>query len=294
MMRQSAIPRRTMQELIVRYRLEPTLRDLYVEGHQDRKLFDWYLRDRGHSNVSVFEIGQIQVSHDLLEAFGLHGGNRDRVLALALTFDEAFPATLPSVRCVADSDFDFLLGSSIEASHLLHTDYTSIELYTYNHQVLGLVLVEQFGLPSEDVRPLLVSMAATLRQLFVVRAANHILELDMRLVQFVRCCQTYGTAILFRETIFVDRCLNSAKKSAERTNFAATCNRLASSMPREDRQCMHGHDYLELVGWYVNKTFRWSGYRTGEASMLPLLTGALDSTILSSETLFRYLDGIYG
>ena len=150
----SALPRRTISELITRYELEPDLRDIFVEGPRDRRFYSWYFRRCGYKDSEVLEIDLVEITRETLEAYGLGSGNRARVIALALELDSRFTSVLRFVRCIADSDYDFVLASRIWARHLYYTDYTSVDLYAYEKELLSKVLclgVQSFGISSKIV-----------------------------------------------------------------------------------------------------------------------------------------------
>ena len=204
-----SLPRRRICELVTRYELEPNLRDLFVEGSRDQSVYNWYFRQSGCRNVGVFPVASIDVTPETLNAHGLGSGNRARLTAVALELDRQFTSVLQFVRCVADSDFDFILRSQTLASHLLYTDYTSMDLYAYEEEVLRKVLCLGFAAPETEIEPLLVSMTRVLRQLFIIRAANERLNWGMTLLPFTRCCEIPGAQIIFERNEFVERCLVS-------------------------------------------------------------------------------------
>jgi hypothetical protein len=53
--------RRTIEELIARYELEPTLRDIYVEGYTDALFFRWFLQKSNATNAIVYEIDCVEI-----------------------------------------------------------------------------------------------------------------------------------------------------------------------------------------------------------------------------------------
>ena len=287
------LPRRTIAELVARYDLEPSLRDLYVEGILDRTIYGWYLRNTGHNNVSIFEIGLVDVDQEILLSHGLKGGNRNRVIALALELDRQFTTVLPHVRCIADSDFDFILASHRTADHLLYTDYTSVDMYTYDRGLLSKVLLLGFNLPESDFQSLFESMSLILRELFVIWASNQALDWDMSRISFTKCCTIAGPTITFDKSKFITRYLNSASKFNERNTFDSICTKLMSVHLDDARKGIHSADYLELLGWYLNRRCNWHGYRSEERSILSHLIPMLDTALLSRETLFSQLDEIY-
>ena len=49
--------RRTLDELVARYVLEPDLRDIYVEGKTDKLFLEWFLRIKFYySEIYLWEI----------------------------------------------------------------------------------------------------------------------------------------------------------------------------------------------------------------------------------------------
>ncbi len=106
----NSLPRRTIDELVARYELEPELRDIYVEGHLDRSIIDWFLSRKNISDVKVYEIDTIEVPAELVEEKSVATGNKGRVIALCCELQDRIRRTL-SVMCVIDRDFDHILDN---------------------------------------------------------------------------------------------------------------------------------------------------------------------------------------
>ena len=287
-----SIPRRTIDELIARYELAPELRDLFVEGPRDRGFYSWCLEKLGYKQVTVFEIDAVDIPREVLAFHGLRSGNRSRVIALALELDEQF-SLLEHVRCIADSDFDFIFAFRTFANHLLYTDYSSMDLYSLNDEILEKVLRLGFNIPKADVQILIESMIPILEDLFVVRAANQKLNWGMALTPFTRCCNVNGSVVTCDVDDFITRCLDSNQRRNERGSFDDVYSELRSVYLTDPRQRIHGHDYFELVGWYLNQRRGWAGYRRGERSIMENVMGALDDRLLFTENLFLQLDDVF-
>ncbi len=52
---------RTLEELVTLYRLAPELRDIYVEGSNDRSFVEWLLGAQGLRHVVVKDIDCVEV-----------------------------------------------------------------------------------------------------------------------------------------------------------------------------------------------------------------------------------------
>src|SRR5262245_55760844 len=112
--------RRTLPELKIRYNLEPNLRDIYVEGSTDRSIIEWYTFAAGHSDVSVYEIGAVNIPATWIFELGLPDNNRSRVIALSLFLVELAPRP-DNVFCIADKDFEAVTGLKVVNSSLIYT-----------------------------------------------------------------------------------------------------------------------------------------------------------------------------
>src|SRR5437660_239969 len=122
--------RRTIEELAARYELEPTLRDVYVEGSFVVAMVDEALKQAGRHNAAVYEISTVDVPPEVLRKHGLPDGNKGRVIALCFELDGH--VTLPNqVTGLVDRDYDAVLGRSYPNRLLLVTDYSCMEMYCF-------------------------------------------------------------------------------------------------------------------------------------------------------------------
>src|SRR5215207_1280683 len=128
---------RTIDELIARYRHEPTLRAAYVEGETDRGVFDWAFDVGDKKDVAVYEISSVYVPVDEIFNLGLKDNNRGRVITLAHLLQPHLARGSNQVTCVADKDLDIILGVHHPIKNLLFTDYTCIEMYMYTSRHLS-------------------------------------------------------------------------------------------------------------------------------------------------------------
>ena len=284
--------RRNIDELIVRYELEPSIKDLFVEGPFDRRIYATFINQLGYDDVVVYEIGTVFIPNELLHRHGLMGGNRSRIIAFSLELDTHLSMSDLQIRCIVDSDFDFLFDNRILSEHLLYTDYTSVDLYAYSSGFLNDVLGEHF--PELDFQILLDSMSPILSELFFIRAANEKLGWGMTLPQFTRCCEPSRNSIHLDRNELITRYLNSSARMDDQEIFESTCDELATVNLSDVRKCILGSDFFELFGWYLHHEHGWNGYERGKRSILSLLNLDVEISHFSNERLFSYLAEYYG
>lgn len=61
------LPRPTIEELISRYTLEPTLDDVFVEGAFDKNILDVRARMQADRRITVYEIDSVDATSPRLE-----------------------------------------------------------------------------------------------------------------------------------------------------------------------------------------------------------------------------------
>src|SRR5436189_6105484 len=118
-----AILRRAIDELIALYSLEPSVRDVFVEGKFDRDLISWFLKAKDKRHVTVAEISTIDINDALVKTRGFPvGSNKSRLMVLAGAVEEAL-GSIDQLTCVVDADFDAHVEPYCECPLLLRTDF---------------------------------------------------------------------------------------------------------------------------------------------------------------------------
>lgn len=246
------IVRRTIKELATLYELEPTLKDVFVEGATDRAFVHSLLRHAGFSQVQVYEIDNIDVPSDLLKRLKIGNGNRDRVIGLAIELEQLCEVDLSRrVCCIADADEEAGKTPRIRATLLLYTDFTSMQMYSFSDVPLQRYfdqVVLDFPLKAATV---LSSMAPMLRCASVSRRANELMGLGRSPVDLTDDCQVSGSAIAFDRDRFIQRFLNKANAFHRRNEYLAECQRIDAGLPSQPTLWVHEEDFLDLLHWMI-------------------------------------------
>ena len=289
--------RRKLDELVARYELEPSLHDVYVEGLTDKCIIQWFLQESNldTENVAVYEIDTIDIPTDRLFALGLNDSNRSRVIFLACQLQSLFEGSLPPVICIADKDFDNLIASShIESELLLFTDYTSIEMYLFDSNIIEKFL--RLALHKDDLEAvnILNNISPILEEMFLLRAANHSLSYGMEWLSSAslrRCFKRRtGGQIEFDSNDFVDKYLNKNNRSSEKIAFLDKVKELRNKNISEIRDKIRGHDFIELFCWYIEPYLPKNKKGFIEPDIvLGTLRCCLDVDYLMQEKLFQEL-----
>lgn len=283
--------RRTLDELVAIYEFEPELRDIYVEGKTDKLFFQWFVEQKVNQDFVVYEIDTVDISASKLFELGLIDNNRSRVIALALIMQQKLAATTFNLTCIADKDFDWLFGIEYKCDLLLFTDYSCLEMYLFNEVVLNKFLLLGLRISRPTAKELLDQLPPVLEELFLIRATDETLQLEMDwLDKFGGCCESKTNHIKFDSAKFIDKFLNKNIKMPQKSKFIAKLGELRTKEITEIRYKIHGHDFTELFCWYIRPHLREEIRNSYNPEILAAgLLACVDAENLIQEPLFQQL-----
>jgi hypothetical protein len=244
--------RRTIPELATLYELEPSVRDIYVEGPTDRAFFFGVLQRVGYRDVQVREIDCVNVTDEQLQALNLSAGSRQRVIALAVFLERFTAKDLTSqVICIADADDEAGMAPYVTASILIYTDVTSLTIYAFTPQCLQWYLdVVSLGFPMSG-QQVINSLLPILRQVAIVRRALKSLRIDCSLVDLTRDCSWTDGAVEFDGVRFFDRLVNKANAHARRAELDEEIALHSELLAPQPHLWVHAEDFVALFYWMI-------------------------------------------
>jgi hypothetical protein len=277
--------RRTIEELIARYKLEPSLRDLFVEGTRDYFLVEWFCRYNDFANVVIYSITTVNVPSELLKQHSLYG-NKGRVVALCKELDSKLPKNVQNVLGLIDKDYDYLLGISRSSRFLVATDFSCLECYALNPRTLLKFCTVYLGKTIDlDHLSDLLNVAV---QLFVLRAAKQILARSASWIQMTNCCKIEKSKITFDRDEFVERLCHASSGRLDQNDIKSKYSELQEKTSSDVRDSINGHDILRLLAWFAHRI----GVPSAVYNEMPLQRGLMASIELeelSAMPLFQRL-----
>lgn len=243
--------RRTINELLVRYELEPELQDIFVEGQFDQDVLTSYFRATKQVNRIVYEIDSVEVPVELLIKHGLTAGNKQRVIALSRELS-GLPAEC-SYRCLVDKDLDHWYGPLESTARLVWTEYCSIELNFFSDEILHDVLINAAKTKITIWEEYTASMTSTLCGLYALRLADRQLGWNLKWLSIDRCLSHEKSRVDFDFPDYVDRLLKNNRKSHSKQQFETSVDQWMKKLVGDHRDFIRGHDLFELLAWTVSK-----------------------------------------
>ncbi len=247
--------RKTLDELYVRYQLEPHLNDMYVEGSFDKQVFNSFQSQLADRRV-LYEIDTVELQAGELEAHGLSSGNKNRLILLSRELDANCSAT--KVTCLVDRDCDHWLGQIQGSRTLKWSSFSSIELHFFTHDHLYHLLCEVCGSKIRDFALLFDSIRDTLKWLFAFRLTSMKFEDNLRWVSTRKYLSREGERVLFDEKKYLIAVLNANSLRHRLAAYERSVEIWHKKLEGDSRQSIRGHDLIEIASWVIKN---FSGYK---------------------------------
>jgi hypothetical protein len=242
------IDRRTVEELVARYELEPSLDDLFVEGVFDREIIVSALGQQG-ARRAIYEIESVNILPSLLAAHNLTEGNKQRVIALARELSHIENCTY---ICLVDKDLDHWLGKLEDTKRLKWSKYSDIESCFLSADFVKLLMVITCKARIKNFNEFYDYLKSTLFDLYAIRLADRELSFNLSWIPFEACLSIHGDLISFSRDAYVKRLLiknGKIKNILEFNNKVAQSVTLISDSDCRDR--IRGHDFVTILAWSI-------------------------------------------
>jgi len=275
----------------VRYRFEPSIRDLFVEGRSDAAVVRRFLRNVKLDHVVVYEVSTVEIPPETVLASGQPDGVRGRIIYLALELGGHLSQESKAATCVADRDYDLVLGRNYGSGILLFLDYSCVEMYAYNEVVLERLLNGIAPGAKMSGLDVLRELEPLLRRLFLIRATNISLGLRMKwLSSFANSC-TLGSdgVVSFDEGDFIRRYLSKNSRLSDIETFRIRLEELSARAVGDARLFVRGHDFAQILSWYLREHASGSSPLYRPEVLEQLLLAYIDSSDLAGEGFFKLL-----
>ena len=247
------LARRSIEELLVRYELEPTLDDVFVEGDFDKEVLNAAFLGSGLPEPAIYDIDSVEVPMSLLSSYGLSVGNKQRVIALSRELSKLQGEI--SQLCLVDKDLDHWFGDLESNKAIRWTTHASIDMHFFSEKHLRDILLVACKARIDDFPTFLISLRTVLLDLYALRLADRELEWKLRWHSPSSCLSKNGSSVLFDLNIFSDRVLQANNKFKRKAEFERSLTNWKSKLVIDCRQCIRGHDFVDVLVW-ASKSFR--------------------------------------
>ena len=287
------IPRRTIDELLALYALEPNLKDVFVEGASDQRIVRWFIDTEvpAGSSVGVYSVDEIDVPSSLLAKYKRSPGNRSEVLALCSEIEAATSAQFTRITGIVDRDLSSIIPEGNVSALVLSTDYCCMEAYHFSPLNIEKLRVLTFMRVNKSATNICESLSPILKCLFAIRGANELLATKLTWIDIAGFVYFDKGQFTLRREDFLRSYLQNGGAFKRHTEFAAEVNRIYATLPPDYRLSMNGHDAVQLLGIYLKSIHKKAedNDRTKPHVLCHLLCCCMRSEELRKEKMFSTL-----
>lgn len=285
------IDKRKFEAVIAKYELEKDLKDIYVEGEEDRR---FYTNHYKQGDKHFIDISSIDFSSQKpeLERSDLENGNRDKIIYLLNCLkDEG----RENIRGVIDKDILFYTREIPSNDFILTTDYSCLEMYFFIEDNIKKVQKNTFKNMSvefiEDVMKKLQSITA-------IRIVEKQMNLSLRKPDICGCIDIDNKKKISINVDKYIKCLfdKSDKKYKNQIDeFKNKVNECVKAIKDENpRDSSNGHDLIAVLTHCVKKIEKNKGKddqnefpHMKESFLEAIYKNAVETADMEKTTLFQ-------
>ena len=245
------VPRWTVNELMTRYELEPSLTDVFVEGQYDKDILTCAYEHSATERRALYTSDVLDVEAGLFEKHRLSNGNKQKLIILWRELSGV--NTSGNVRFIVDRDVDHWVGALETNNGLVWTDFCDMESYFFEEnfvkelvQTAGRAKISSWG-------DYYGSFCETLKMLFSLRIADRSLGLSLSFMDFGRLLTVKSGKIYFDFETYVERTLNKSNLAARRAETMKESLEWCKKLSGDQRLFCRGHDFVFLISWSILK-----------------------------------------
>lgn len=264
----SDLPRRTIEDIKTRYFVEPTLRDVYVEGYFDKLVLSSWCEKNAEKPFVPYEIDSIEIPFDILEKHGLTEGNKQRVIALAKELEEL---ECDNYRCLVDKDLDHWLNTIECIPKLIWTDFSSLEMYFFSEQLIRRILVDISNTKIINWNEFYTSFTSILKQLYCIKLCDNLLNINGSWCDIKKSLKSSKSTLVFDHLGYINKNLISFGKASIYDDFINLFEEWIAKLNCDPRLCIRGHDFVELMSRSIKEYKGLNNFQEAEALQRILL-----------------------
>ena len=281
--------RRSLNEIVSLYALEPSLSFILVEGELDVCLLKWISDELEAKKLSILPVEAVNVPNDLLDKYSIpDGGHRGRVLAASKFFEDEKSNPL-QVACIVDKDFDEIFDKNPENSILVTTDYSCWEMYCYNEKTIKKFLGVGCGIADPNVNQIMQLINIILVDLSLIRISNQALNWNMQFVDLKKYIDYSSGQLVFDLRSYLLAYLQRNSRTKQSDEFHEVFSHFRAKLPSDIRAFANGHDLTTIICRMLAKMLNRPSL-SDEKIVDGLLKSSLDIEDVVKEELFNRLE----
>lgn len=247
---ENTIDKRKFEAVIEKYELEKDLKDIYVEGEEDRKFYANHYKQGDKHFIDISSI-DFSTNKPELENSGLENGNRDKIIYL---LDCLKNKSQKNIRGVIDKDILFYTREIPSNDFIFTTDYSCLEMYFFIED--NIKKVQENTLKNMSVE-FVGDVMKKLQSITAVRIVEKQMKLSLRKPDICSCIIIdKNKKLSINEDKYI-KCLfdmSDKKYKNQKEEFKNKVKECIKSIKNDNpRNTSNGHDLISALTYCVQK-----------------------------------------
>lgn len=275
---------RTLAEIDALYFVEPEIKDLYIEGPEDARLFEFFLQTNNINDVKVISIDNVNFAE--IQVTDLKS-NKDKVIYLANMLFQKRKSSLQNIVCIVDRDFDSVNNNFVINPYVFYTDFANLEMYLFNKKSIAKFLkigLKNFPLSAEDVINILKGV---LIDLFAIRYARSKIDKSYELLKYDKVLNYKSKAFNYNSRSLLKKFLSKNNALGKEAQFIVEIDLVKEKAIVEPRFFIHGKDFFRMFFLIIKKVKNPYGFN--DKSFPRAFYSSIEVESLKQYTLFSDL-----
>jgi len=281
--------KRSIEEIVILYKLEKNIKDLYVEGKSDRFFLEWHLKKMGVIHLNIYTIEDIFIPPEVLFKKGYEDNNRDRVLFLICCLNEDI--SIDKYKGIIDKDILYFTRGLPVINNVLLTDYSCFEMYAYNKEVF--TKINDTGFSHKIPNNLFIFINNVLLFTTAIRIFEKRMCISINKPELKKYITSINNKLDFEEKKYLSAIQSNNNVGLSYDNFSKKISDISIELQNNDvKDFSNGHDFITITNCSLKELGIISRHITDDA-IKAIIMVAIDTESLKTYNLFMELNKFY-
>lgn len=236
---------RTVEEWQTVFELEPTLRDVFLEGETDRRLVEGFLRAIGNRDARVRTAAEIDFSGQVFSGNPFCSGNKLRLISFAANLTRCFAQDVKGLTCLIDRDCDVIMPIVDYQYCVVSTDYANLPASFMEYSSVAFCIHTTYG--KEISKEFFDNVMEAARFNFALRIYRYSKRPSSQNVALEPSQSKDNTSLNFNKSDLIRRYAIRNNIASEQESILADVTDIFGRLIDNPRKYVNSHDFFALL-----------------------------------------------
>lgn len=280
------LDKRSIDSVLTKYELEPDLKDVYVEGEDDRSFYSQHYGCSSNKKVQFIDISSIDFSSSgkKIEEECFEKGNRDKLIYLINYLTEQ---QVGGARGIIDKDILAYTRGLPENSYIWLTDYGCLEMYFFSEACVSKVQKNTLKKVTNKVVEEIMTLLQIVTAVRIVEKQKGLSLKKPDLCKFF----TVKTPMAFDKQRYMNALFlnENSRYLSRKDDFLKDVESCLDKVKKNDlKENLNGHDFVSVLTCFIRKNEKDFNHMD-EMCVSAVYKNAVETAFMAKTGLFEKL-----